>query len=552
MSTADLAVPSRSPALPAWAIGAGYAALFVLLDWLSFIRPLQGLNITPWSPQFALAIALLLWNRGWLWLVAASLLTAELVVRGTPADWRLTLGVSAALAFAYAAIARAVSLRVARAPVLSSRRDLLWFTAIAVGGSLLCAAVYVGSFAIASSMSPGFVAEAIARYWIGDAVGFVVVLPLLLTLMDTQRRAALAALLRRRAAWAIAGLIAALLVGVFGIGGSTGSRYAWLLLLPVVWASSRCGLPGAVFAAGLTQVGLIVAVQGSPLTDATVFELQVLMAAVAMTGLLLGVAVDEREHAQLELRSSLRLAAAGQMAAALAHELSQPLTALGSYAEASRLLAAAPALADAERAARLADVAQRMGGDAHRAAEVIKRLREFFRAGSTQLQPTDARELLAEAVDAHRRRAAASGIELVCQADGALPPDALLDRVQIAVVLRNLIANALDAASSGAAPRRVVVRAAASRGAEALRVDVLDSGPGLDATRLATLFEPGTSDKPGGMGVGLSICRAIVEAHGGRLWAEAGRSGHFGLELPLEPAARPHDAAAAQEERDAP
>jgi signal transduction histidine kinase len=551
MSSVLPAPPERRAAAAPWAVGIGYLAAFLLLDWVSFIRPLHGLNITPWSPQFALAIALLLWNRRWLPLVAAGLLAAEVVVRGVPDDWRVTLGASAALALAYAAVARSVSRQVQRTPALSSRRDLLWFTAIAAAGSLLCAAIYVGSFALAGLGPDGSVAEAMLRYWIGDAVGFVVVLPLLLALLDAQRRPALAALLRRREAWAIAALIAALLVGVFGVGGGAGSRFAWLLLLPVVGASSRFGLPGAVTAAGLTQVGLIVAVQASPLGDATVFELQVLMAALAMTGLLLGVAVDERERAEHELRSSLRLAAAGQMAAALAHELSQPLTALGSYAEASRLLAVAPALADAERAARLADVAQRMGGDAHRAAEVIKRLREFFRAGSTQLQPTDVRELLAEAVDAHRRRAAASGIELVCEADAALPA-ALLDRVQIAVVLRNLIANALDAASQGAAPGRVVVRAAPSRGADALRIDVLDSGPGVDAVRLAALFEPGTSDKPGGMGVGLSICRAIVEAHGGRLWAEPGRAGHFGLELPLERTARPDAPHEEEEHRDAP
>jgi signal transduction histidine kinase len=108
--------------------------------------------------------------------------------------------------------------------------------------------------------------------------------------------------------------------------------------------------------------------------------------------------------------------------------------------------------------------------------------------------------------------------------------------VQLSVVVRNLLANALDAASSQANGHVVL---SARKQAGALRIDVRDNGPGVHEMRLQSLFEPGTSDKPGGMGVGLSICRAIVEAHGGSLWAEPGPSGHFGFTLPIEPA-EPH------------
>jgi C4-dicarboxylate-specific signal transduction histidine kinase len=294
-----------------------------------------------------------------------------------------------------------------------------------------------------------------------------------------------------------------------------------------------------VLAAGLTQIGLIAAVQSAPNADLTVFELQVLMAVVTMTGLMLGVVVDERERAAIELKGSLRLAAAGQMAAALAHELSQPLTALNSYAQAARQLAASADIPEAERLPRLLEVSGRMADDALRASDVVKRLRDFFRSGSTQLRVAAIGPLIDDVVAAGSRRAAALGVRVDVDLDPALPR-VLMDEVQIAVVLRNLMANALDAASANAgnaanaanaAPRAVRVHARLRKGS--LGVDVFDSGSGVPADRLPTLFEPGPSEKAGGMGVGLSICRAIVEAHGGQLWAEPGPSGHFAFTLPL-------------------
>lgn len=530
MSTAGVFQAPWAHARPAWALGAAYVAVFLLLDWVSYIRPFQGLNITPWNPQPALAIALLIASPRWLWLVWLSLLTAELAVRGVPADWFVTLAAIAALGLSYAAIARAVQTRLDCEVVLGSRRDLLWFTGIVAGGALLSGAVYVCTFAVAGLGPTGNLLGAIARYWVGDAVGMVVLLPMLLALMDPLRRASLAGTLRSAEWWIIAALVAVLLVIVFGREARDHFKFFYFLFLPVVWASARLGLSGAVLAAGLTQVGLIVAVQSAANADLTVFELQVLMAAVTMTGLMLGVVVDERERAAQQLKGSLRLAAAGQMAAALAHELSQPLTALNSYAHASRLLVASPGIPDEQRLDRLAEVCGKMADDALRASEVVKRLRDFFRSGSTHLQMAPISRLIDDVVEANTRRAEALGVRIRCDVDRGLP-EALMDEVQIAVVLRNLMANALDAALGGEGPPSVRVRAHEHQGA--LRVELLDSGPGVTTARLQTLFEAGPSEKAGGMGVGLSICRAIVEAHGGVLWAEAASSGHFCFSLPI-------------------
>jgi signal transduction histidine kinase len=109
-----------------------------------------------------------------------------------------------------------------------------------------------------------------------------------------------------------------------------------------------------------------------------------------------------------------------------------------------------------------------------------------------------------------------------------------VDAVQLQVVLRNLLTNALDAATGAAARQPIEVLLRATVQGREVRIEVLDSGPGLDAQRVHSVFEPNGSDKAAGMGVGLGICRAIVEAHGGRLWALPGERGHFCFTLPLD------------------
>jgi two-component system sensor kinase FixL len=505
--------PRMSPAL-----AAGYLVLFVLLDWAGYIHPLPGLNVTPWNPQPALAVTLLLVRPRALPLVWVGLLLAELLVRGQPPDPLAFAAAAGALALTDAAMARALVLTGGRS--LGTRRDLAWFAGIVVGGGLMAGLSYVLTFLAAGLVPASGWMAAVARYWVGDSVGLLVTLPPLLMLLQPRGPAALRAAAAAPAFWGAAVLIVALIAGVFARDAQ--SRFFYLLLLPVVWASARLGLGGAVLAAALTQVGLIAAVLAVPHPDLTVFELQLLMAAITATGLMLGVAVDERERATLALRGSLRLAAAGQMAAALAHELSQPLTALSGHAQALRLLAARP-----DGQARLAEVSGRVVEDAHRAADVVKRLRDFFRSGTTQLAAVEPQALLEEAAGAHRRRAEA--LQATLRIEPGTPPPLRLDAVQISLVLRNLLANALDAAGE-----RGQVQVRWRRDGDELRLEVDDSGPGIDAARLATLFDAGPSDKPGGMGVGLAISRAIVEAHGGRLWAEPGRSGRLRLALPLD------------------
>ena len=169
------------------------------------------------------------------------------------------------------------------------------------------------------------------------------------------------------------------------------------------------------------------------------FELQAEVIALTVTGLFLGITVDERQRLGEELRKSLHLAAAGRMAAALAHELNQPLTAVTSYAAAARRIAAdAPAPSPA-----LAGALDRLVAEAHRAAQVVRRMRDFFRTGSVELHPTRCEEVARAVLESVRADAAAKGIDVRLEADAL--PLVLADALQVEIVLRNLVANAMEA-----------------------------------------------------------------------------------------------------------
>jgi two-component system sensor kinase FixL len=480
-SRREARAPYATP-LP-WAVVLGYFAVFLLLDWASFIRPLQNLNITPWNPQPALAVALLLANRRLWWVVWLSVVAADVLVRGLPTDLFVATAAAAALSCSYLAIATALQSALTDGWRVVGRRDVAWFAAIVAAGSLLNGVVYIGAFVAGGVVAERAISEALARYWVGDVVGLVVTLPVVLALMDAGRRALLWQTLWHRHAWAIAVVVAVLLWILFRWMPPDDLGFTFLLLLPVIWAATLFGTAGALLASVLTQAGMLMAVQAAQAQDLRVFELQVLMATVSMTGLLLGVVVDERRRADTELRRSLRLAAAGQMAAALSHELSQPLTALATYAQAFDLVAQSDVrLDDAQRSRQRADIASHMRAEALRAGEVVRRLRDFFRAGTTQLEPVDVAALAREALQAQAPRAATAGVEARLEFP-ATTPAAWVDAVQIGVVLRNLVANALDALQDGVPNARLIVRGSSNN--DELLVEVLDNGPGVAAGRCA-------------------------------------------------------------------
>ena len=513
-----------------WQAGIAFLAAFVALDWVSFFHPMSGLDITPWNPQAALAVAFLLRSRRGVWLVWLAILCADRLVRTNSGVLESLL--SAAIQTAgYFLVAAGLARWVGVSLKLSTRAELVRFLAVIAVGALVSAALHVAGLLLFGFPQPSRVPIAIYRAWIGDGVGLVVMLPILLLLTDPQRRRTVTAMARVAEFWAVALLGCAGTFAVFAQPVEEQFKYFYVLFLPVAWAATRFGITGAMCIAALVQLLLAGAVQSARYRPLTVFELQVLMAALAATGLLLGTISEEREEAGRKLRLTLRLAAAGEMASALAHELNQPLAALTSYARALQLIVQRLDARTRENTPLLDEVSGKLVAEAARASEVVRRLRNFFREQATTLASADIGAIVTDVVAAHEDAARASGVQLRCELAEALP-QLSLDAIQISVVLRNLVANALEAAAEQAGEQPAHVDVQVRGGEEEVIVQVVDSGPGLAGTDLRAVFEERRSDKPGGMGVGLSISRAIIEAHGGRLWAEPGPGGRFFFSLP--------------------
>jgi PAS domain S-box-containing protein len=218
--------------------------------------------------------------------------------------------------------------------------------------------------------------------------------------------------------------------------------------------------------------------------------------------------------AQMELAHANRVTAAGQLAASIAHEVSQPIAAALTNANAARRwLGAEPP--DLEEVRQALD---RIVRDGRRASDIIGRIRALVRKAPPLKNQLDINEAMLEVIALTRSELRSNVTSLQTQlADGL--PLILGDRIQLQQVMLNLILNAVEAMSgSNEAERELLIRTEQD-GSGGVLVAVQDSGPGLNPESLVRLFDAFYTTKPGGMGMGLSICRSIIEAHGGRVWA---------------------------------
>lgn len=502
-----------------------FAPCYIALDWASYIDPVGPFNITPWNPQAALALVwMLLGGLHHLPVVFATIIAADAVVRHAPGGHLITLLTSVTLAGGYAALAWMLRALLADLGLRSSRQ-LTVFAGVALGGTAIVGGAFVGVLRGADLLADTPLLNAWLRFWIGDAVGILVTAPLLLAVADRERRAGMLALARRRET-----LVQALVLVVtvwlifFGLGGDPGHHF-YALFVPLIWIAARGGMNGAIAAIAIVQLGVVAGIHAETTPDFPIPEIQALVAALTLTGLYLGMMVEERERAAESLRQTLRLAAAGDMAGAIAHELNQPLTALTNYGQAALMLSSR------NETAQLPAVISRMLAEAERASDVVRRLRDFFRAGTTRLEPLDAEELAGAVRRIAQQAIGAKPVALQVLSDAALPA-LFVDRMQIELVIRNLVANAVEALDKQPPGDKHIRVHLQRQDAEHLSLVIADSGPGLKADMLERVFEPFVSGKPTGMGLGLAISRAIAEAHGGALKAHTAAHGEFHLVLP--------------------
>jgi two-component system sensor kinase FixL len=237
---------------------------------------------------------------------------------------------------------------------------------------------------------------------------------------------------------------------------------------------------------------------------------------------------------QQELSHVGRLSAMGEIASLIVHELNQPLTAIANFGEAAKRLVEA-----GDSSGRVVTFIERSVAQAHRASEMIRRLRSFVSQGPAERERIAVNEVVRDAARLALIGSADQQIQAAFElADGL--PEISADRIQLQQVVVNLIRNAIDAMLEAGTPEPGAARLVVATGREAdggILVSVTDTGPGIAPGIAQQLFNPFVTTKPGGMGIGLSVSRSIVEAHGGRIWVEPGPEGgsRFSFILPLDP-----------------
>jgi two-component system, LuxR family, sensor kinase FixL len=316
------------------------------------------------------------------------------------------------------------------------------------------------------------------------------------------------------------------------------------LLMPSPYRENHDGYLARYLATGERRIIGIGRVVTGRRKDGSVFSHELSVGEVRAGGrrLFVGFTHDLTQHQQTEkrvqeLQSELshvsRLTEMGQMASALAHEINQPLTAISNYLEVARRTLAR---ADLPGAARIAGILDNASAQAVRAAEIIRRLRDFVRKGESERRPIQVGKLVEEA----------SALALIGTRDSKAKidlrvapelPEIAADRVQVEQVIVNLMRNAIEA-MQGAARQELTVSATPAAGG-GVEISIADTGPGIAAEVAERLFQPFVTTKSDGMGIGLSICRAIVEAHGGTLIAEPNPAGGAVFRFVLPAASQP-------------
>jgi signal transduction histidine kinase len=252
----------------------------------------------------------------------------------------------------------------------------------------------------------------------------------------------------------------------------------------------------------------------------------------------------EAEAHRAEAAHAARGATLGELAAGLAHELNQPLAAILTNVQASqRLLASEPL-----RIELLRDILGDIAADDVRAAEIIRRMRALLKKGQRDVQPLDLSQLVGDVL----RLVASDAILRRVRIHPRLEPDLpgiVGDRVQLQQVILNLVVNGLESMSEIAPGHRHLTIRTAQPDTEWVEVTVEDTGPGISEEILERIYEPFFSTKPEGLGMGLSICRSIAEAHGGRLQASNNPAGGGIFVFALPVAGAPSDTHSPRQEQ---
>lgn len=492
--------------------GLTFVAAYLTLEYLSLVGLYRWIGVTPWSPAAGLTLAFVYWNgeRAW-WPVLLTLLLAKFFIYKLAMGPLSILLLSVSTTLVALIAGRALRLAPGFDPAFRSVRAVLVLLVLAGANSLIQTALYIGAM-WSSSLVPSHLLWATSwRHFVGDVVGVLAVTPLLLILNSTR----VWPRLERVHIFQLLVMLAALFM-VFGLVDANSYYHLfYLLFLPVLWVALREGIAGSVIALNVCQLGIIIGAQLRVEPTPGVGALQVLMVVLLITGLLVGVVVTERQDAsqrvrdqQAALNRALRLRSAGETAAAIAHQINQPLTAITTYAA-----LASDALSAGDVAAASASMGK-VSTECDRAATVLRSVRDLVKLGGLTRAPTTLRSVMSELDELLGAECEASRIELeIVDKTNGVPFD--IDRTQLQQALYNLVNNSIESLRENGRPGHVRVSTEFTSGD--IVIDVTDDGPGFAPGLDALATTPFITTKDNGSGLGLAIARSVAEAHGGSL-----------------------------------
>lgn len=520
-----------------WATTALLFVSLLALDRLTYLAPIHMSPVTPWNPLLGVCVGISLFRRGHGILLAFAAATVSGL---TAPDGPMPVAL-AALEGLIAASQTAVIVYFARRMSKASSHYLLKNRLVSV---LLAAPIIVlvmGAVYIASLVGVGIVPQADAgahfvRFWVGSIVGIVIFAPLL-AIRIVPGRNEIPTLARVLEALLQGAVVLAAVWMAFGAYPQRASRYLFIVFLPMIWIVLRFGVRGAIAMNALVQASMIGSLLIAGHTDVNVTLFQALLLVLSTSSFMFGLAVDQSKAATIQLRAreeelaaSLRMAATGELAGTLAHELGHPLGAISNYASALNHVLRKIAPNNSEAAA----IGSKLTQEIVRATDTLHRMREFFRTGSLTVERTDVGAIVKDAVLLLKDKLGRNGISpyIVVQAGSNV---ILGDGIQLRAVVYNLLVNAIDALKP-IAPEARALSVTVRRTHDDVTLEVEDSGPGVAPDVRDNIFEPLVTTKEDGLGLGLSMSRSVIHAHGGAITlADSALGGaRFVVTLPAE------------------
>lgn len=494
---------------PGWDFA--FVAAFVALDAFSTIGLYREIGVSPWNPAAGLTLAYVCARglRSWPFVIAAATLSAFTVAPiSLPYAQRFVVIVAGSSLWLMAG--QMLRTRTEFDPQLQSVNAALFMFAIASVTSAIDTIQYIGALWSAGLVNDQQVFPAAWRHLVGNLVGILAVAPLAMHLRAGKLMTwpSLTHVIQFS-------LLCCTLFVIFSYREATTYQLFYLLFIPILWVALREGIGGSILMINITQIGLILGAQMLLTASPSIGALQILMIVLAATGLLTGVVVTERQIAEERLRDqqaalgrALRLRSAGETAAAIAHQINQPITALSTYASIAK---------DALKSGNTAfagTALDKLSNECDRAASVLRSIRDLVKQGTLERKPIRLQQIAADLAAQHHKACSVAGIALKLDFPERAPP-VYCDQIQVGQALDNLVNNAIEAILETRRPGQIVVEARLVD--DEIRIEVRDDGPGFAPGLSALVTNPFITTKPDGSGLGLAIARSVVEAHGGSL-----------------------------------